>query len=65
VETAFLHADVEEEIYVRLPEGMRTYDKSGQEKVAKLNKSLYGLKQAPREWNKLLTKTLLEYGFSK
>eukprot|EP00217_Crustomastix_stigmatica_P005563 CAMPEP_0183789768 /NCGR_PEP_ID=MMETSP0803_2-20130417/627_1 /TAXON_ID=195967 /ORGANISM="Crustomastix stigmata, Strain CCMP3273" /LENGTH=246 /DNA_ID=CAMNT_0026033949 /DNA_START=1 /DNA_END=738 /DNA_ORIENTATION=+ len=50
VETAFLHADLKEEIYMSLPDGMKTYTKNGTELVALLKKSLYGLKQAPREW---------------
>lgn len=49
VPTAFLNADVEEDIYMELPEG---YEQAGM--VCKLHKSLYGLKQAPRNWDKLV-----------
>eukprot|EP00253_Pinus_taeda_P024792 PITA_24792 len=46
VKTAFLHGDLEEEIYMQQPQG---YEAKGKEKlVCRLNKSLYGLKQAPR-----------------
>jgi len=65
VETASLHADLEEEIYMSLPKGMRTYDENGTELVARLKKSLYGLKQAPHEWNKLFTQKILQYGFKQ
>jgi transposase InsO family protein len=49
VPTAFLNADVDEDIYMELPEG---YEQAGM--VCKLQKSLYGLKQAPRNWDRLV-----------
>jgi hypothetical protein len=65
VVTAFLEADIEEEIYMRQPEGFRHTDINGEERVCLLKKSLYGLKQAPRNWNKIITAWLEEYGFSQ
>jgi len=65
VVTAFLEADIEEEIYMRQPEGFRHIDVNGGELVCLLKKSLYGLKQAPRNWNKTITAWLEEYGFSQ
>ena len=46
VKTAFLHGNLEEEIFMVQPEGFK---QPGTENlVCKLKKSLYGLKQSPR-----------------
>ena len=61
VKTAFLHGDLEEEIYMDQPEG---FCASGNErKVCKLVKSIYGLKQAPRDWHKKFDETVLAFDF--
>ena len=61
VYNAFLQGDLDEEIYMKMPEG---FAKPGVNKVCKLLKSLYGLKQASRQWNLKLTKVLQATGFS-
>ena len=49
VATAFLYADLEEETYVGIPEGVASVD--GGDRVWRLRKCRYGLKQSPRMWN--------------
>ncbi|CAL9003349.1 unnamed protein product, partial [Prunus brigantina] len=57
VKNAFLHGDLEEEVYMDLPPGCNfTRDKGNQ--VCKLKKSLYGLKQSPRAWFGRFTKSM-------
>ena len=48
VVTAFLNGDLDEIIYMEIPEGLR--NESNKDKVCQLLKALYGLKQAPRQW---------------
>lgn len=48
VVSAFLNGDLEEEIYMEIPEGFR--NDQNKTEVCKLRKSLYGLKQSPRQW---------------
>ena len=48
VKTAFLHGDLEEDIYMHQLEGFEVKGKEGY--ACKLKKSLYDLKQAPRQW---------------
>ena len=48
VQIAFLSADVEETVHVKMTLGYETYDNSGVPFVMKLKKSLYGLRQSPK-----------------
>ena len=62
VVTAFLHGDLEENIYMEVPERLQSSKTEG--KVCKLLKSLYGLKQAPRQWHDKIHKYLVnQLGF--
>jgi hypothetical protein len=63
VKSAFLHGELEEEVYVSQPEG---YVEKGREQyVLKLSKALYGLRQAPRAWNVRLDKSLKKLRFRR
>ena len=59
--TAFLNAPLEEEIFLRIPNGFQVQ----QGHVLRLKKALYGLKQAPRSWNKMLQEWLISYGLQQ
>ncbi|XP_021726146.1 uncharacterized protein LOC110693297 [Chenopodium quinoa] len=61
VNDAFLHGELNEEIYMTLPEEMNGLPS----KICKLKKSLYGLKQASRQWFARLVVELRKLGFSQ
>ena len=61
VKTAFLHGDLEEEIYMSQPQGFEV--KGKEDFVCRLKKSLYGLKQAPRQWYLRFDEFALKCGF--
>ncbi|GKB90531.1 ribonuclease H-like domain-containing protein [Tanacetum coccineum] len=62
INNAFLYGELEEDVYMSIPEG---YSDQGDKRVCKLVKSLYGLKQAPRKWNEKLTSVLIENAFKQ
>ncbi|CAI7900183.1 unnamed protein product [Closterium sp. NIES-53] len=61
VDHAYLNAVLQEEVYVRQPEG---FD-DGTGRVYRLRKALYGLKQAPHAWNEEIGTTLIASGFDR
>lgn len=63
VKTAFLHGELEEEIYMLQPEGFTEIGKENL--VCRLNKSLYGLKQAPRCWYKRFDSFIISLGYNR
>lgn len=58
VKNAFLHGNLEEEIYMKKPDGSN----DGTTRVCKLIKTLYGLKQSPRAWNAEFVKYIKSIG---
>ncbi|CAB1117832.1 unnamed protein product [Ectocarpus sp. CCAP 1310/34] len=61
VKQAYIHATLNEEIYLRFPEGHGSM--SG--KVVKVERALYGLKQSGREWGVEAADALIENGYEQ
>lgn len=62
VHNAFIHGDLHEKVYMKLPPRFRT---NNPYQVCRLHKSLYGLRQSPRFWYEKLSSALVEYGFTQ
>lgn len=77
VSNAFLHGDLFEDVYMKIPQGctnlgsrIHPYERqfstgTSSNLVGKLKKSLYGLKRAPRNWFDKLSFTLLKLSFQQ
>ena len=75
VRTAYLNAELDEEIYTEIPEGYDRFVKpnsvaghnkgNGGLRALRLKKSLYGLKQAARMWNKRFMRAMKTYGLEQ
>ncbi|XP_021856709.2 uncharacterized mitochondrial protein AtMg00810-like [Spinacia oleracea] len=76
VTNAFLHGDLYEDVYMKLPQGytgigsrIKLNDDDDcvvpQKVVCKLKKSMYGLKQAPRQWFAKLLETLFRFSYNR
>ena len=61
MKNAFLHGDLQEEVYMEQPQGYE--DARHPHYVCKLKKALYGLKQVPRAWHARIVSYLVSIGF--
>jgi len=63
IKAAYLNAELEEKIYIKIPEGDKNYkDKN---KFWLLKKALYGLKQASRMWYKEISNFLISIAYKR
>lgn len=62
VNNAFLHGDLLEEVYMKIPEG---FSNKGETRVCRLRKYLYGLYHASRNWYQKITMALGSLGFQQ
>ncbi|RVW36659.1 Retrovirus-related Pol polyprotein from transposon RE1 [Vitis vinifera] len=63
IKNAFLHGDLEEEVYLEQPPGFVAQGEY--RKVCRLKKALYGLKQSPRAWFGKFSKEIQAFGMNK
>ena len=63
VKTTFLNGNLEEDIYMRQPEGFIAGRNDSL--VCKLQKSIYGLKKASRSWNIRFDQAVKSFGFNQ
>lgn len=66
--TAYLYGELDTDIYMKVPEGLKLPDAASNKPRAmfsiKLRRSLYGLKQSGRMWYNRLSKYLLKEGYT-
>jgi hypothetical protein len=61
VKNAFLHGELEEEVFMDPPSGFSHSLLPNQ--VCRLNKALYGLKQSPRAWFERFIQAMVSMGY--
>ena len=64
IKNAFLHGDLEEEVYMEQPPGFVAQGESSS-LVCRLRRSLYGLKQSPRAWFGKFSIVIQEFGMTR
>ena len=63
VKMVFLNGNLEEEVYMKQPEGFSS--SQGENLICKLKKSIYGLKQASRQWYLKFHEVITSFGFEE
>jgi Reverse transcriptase (RNA-dependent DNA polymerase) len=63
VKNSFLHGDLKEEVYMKIPTGFENEQLKG--KVYRLKRSMYGLKQSPRVWFDRFSMVMKKLGYQR
>jgi hypothetical protein len=63
IKNAFLHGDLQEEVYMEQPPGFVVQGEFGN--VCRLRRSIYGLKQSPRAWFGRFSEVVQKFGMQK
>ena len=63
VKNAFLHGEIEEEVYMQAPPGFSKEFDQGE--GCRLRRALYGLKQSPRAWFGRFTAAMKKFGYKQ
>ena len=63
VQKAFLNADMEENVFIKISPGYEIADKCGVPFVVELKKRVYGFRQSPRNWFGTIYHHLAKIGF--
>ena len=63
IQKAFLESSLDEDVYLKVPEGLRMIREDTLGKVCKLNKAIYGLVQASKAFFKELRSYLIQKNF--
>ena len=63
VKNAFLHGELQEEVYMDVPPGFATAQTVG--KVCQLRRSLYGLKQSPHAWFDRFRRAIIQMDYKQ
>ena len=63
IKNAFLHGELQQEVYMDLPPGFTAF--GGSHLVCCLRCSLYGVKQSPRAWFGCFSFSLLQFGMTR
>jgi len=64
IKNAFLHGNLEEEVYMEQPHGFVAHGESSN-MVCRLHKSFYGIKQSPRAWFDRFSTVVQQFGMMR